>query len=155
MNPDHLPAASVNPAGSSQGGSAAADSPPLRVAVLATGMRTGGGLTVGLNLIRSFGQVEPQNTYFCAVQPKMGYEEIVAGLPQGILSTHQHRGMVRRWLFETYGLPKLVRDFRPDVVIALAGRGLLRPGAYRPPSHRIRTSTTRCGISGLRRTSTL
>lgn len=109
-------------------GTTGLDLRPLRIAVLAAGMRTGGGVTVGLNLIRSFGRVEPQNDYFCVVPLDLGYEQVVEHLPHGRLFAYRHRGMLRRWMFETYRLPRLVRDFRPDVVMALAGRGLLRPG---------------------------
>jgi glycosyltransferase involved in cell wall biosynthesis len=131
MNPDHPAALSADPASRSYADPlpTAAPRPPLRIAILAVGMRGGGGLTVGLNLVRSFGRVEPQNVYFCAVPPHLGYEEIAAQFPHTTLCTHEHRGLLQRWLFESCRLPRLVRDFAPDVVIALAARGLLRPGA--------------------------
>jgi hypothetical protein len=87
-------------------------------------MRNGGGLTVGLNLIRAFGRVEPQNEYLFVAPRGVGYEEIVARVPNGRMCAYAARHLATRWLLD---MPHIVHEFRPDALITLAGRGLQHP----------------------------
>jgi glycosyltransferase involved in cell wall biosynthesis len=100
---------------------------PLRIAILASAMKGGGGLSVGLNMIAAWARVAPQNEYFCVAPAGLGYEEVVAGFPHGTLLARQRTDLLRRWWFETVTLPNAVREFQPDLAVGLGGRGLLRP----------------------------
>lgn len=102
--------------------------PPLRIAVLASGLRVGGGLSLGANVIAAMGRVAPENHYFCVVPAGLGYEQAAANCPRHELLTHVHTNYARRWWFETVTVPRAVRRYRPDVVFALSGRALPRPG---------------------------
>lgn len=118
-------------------GTTGLDLRPLRIAVLAAGMRTGGGVTVGLNLIRSFGRVEPQNDYFCVVPLDLGYEQVVEHLPHGRLFAYRHRGMLRRHADFTHFLsPRSLREFVGGERLLRTGRGgVMLQGVEEWPEH--------------------
>lgn len=91
-------------------------------------MRVGGGLSVGLNMLSAMGRVGSEHEFLCVVPPGLGYEEAVASMTTCQLVTHRHTGYLNRWKFESFQLPRLVREFSSDVVLALGGRGILHPG---------------------------
>lgn len=104
------------------------DKHALRIVILAAGMRDGGGLSVGLNLTRAFKRAEPQNEYLCLAPAGAGYEGALGAPPRGRMLPYDAHGLLRRWLRDAFSLPRIVRDFRPDALITLAGRGLQHPG---------------------------
>lgn len=100
----------------------------MKIAVLAQGLRVAGGLTVGRNMIAALARVAPQHTYLFVVPAGLGYEKIVEALPdQQTLSYVRRGGPAGRWCFDELTLPRRIRAFAPDAVLALQGRGLTRP----------------------------
>jgi glycosyltransferase involved in cell wall biosynthesis len=100
---------------------------PLRIAVLGTGLRVGGGYTVGINMLRAFARVGPQHRYLLAMTAGLEYEAAAKCLPHCELLTFRHGGLLRRWWFDRRRVPRAVRGFGPDVILGLGGYGLLDP----------------------------
>ncbi len=103
------------------------EGPPLRIAVLASGLRVGGGYTVGINMLRAFARVGPQHRYLLAMTAGLEYEAAAQRLPHCELLTFRHGGLLRRWRFDRRQVPQAVRRFGPDVILGLGGYGLLDP----------------------------
>ncbi len=100
----------------------------MRLALLGHSLRTGGGVSVGRNLIAALGRVAPQHHYSITIPSGLGYEEVCADLPQCETFVYDHAGgLLARWLFETFKLPGVVAEFAPDVLVGLGNRGLFRP----------------------------
>lgn len=98
----------------------------MRIAIKAHGLRVAGGLSVGLNIIDAMGRVAPEHTYFCTVPSGLGYEDICQRIPNCRVYGYRHTGgLLRRFIFEGWKLPRLVREFRPDVIFALGSTGLI------------------------------
>ena len=92
----------------------------MRLAVIAHALRVGGGLSVGKNIIGSLGRVAPENQYLVTVPAGLGYEELCQKLPQAEFSVFRDsvKGL-SRLRYELAELPRIVRRFRPDVVLGL------------------------------------
>lgn len=99
----------------------------MRVALLAHGALGAGATSVVKNLITALGRVAPENTYGVTIPKGMGYEEVCRDVPQVEVFPYHQGGRIGRWYWETFRLPALVRRFRPDVLLALADRGMVRP----------------------------
>lgn len=100
---------------------------PLRIVLLAHGLRAAGGLSVGRNVIDALSTVAPEHAYLITFPPGMGYEALVAKIPNCQPVGYHYRGDLNHWRFDTAILPKIVRHFRPDIVFGLGNRGLLDP----------------------------
>lgn len=99
-----------------------------RIVVLAHALRSAGGLSVGQNMIAALGRVAPRHHYLVTIPSGVGYEEICDELERCDRLAYGHdKGLAGRWLFENRDLPRAVNAFRPDVLLALGNRGLLRP----------------------------
>jgi glycosyltransferase involved in cell wall biosynthesis len=106
------------------------DIPPtrLRICVLAHGLRAAGGLSVGTNMVAALGRQAPQHTYLITVPPGPEYEEVCRQIPRCQTVACGHTGgLIRRLLYDTTTLRRLVEGFRPDVILALGNFGLLKP----------------------------
>lgn len=100
---------------------------PVRIAIIAHGMRVAGGLSVGLNMMSSLSRVAPQHAYLAIVPAQCGYEAVCENLRNCETVLYRPRGPAGRFWFDACRLPALIRSFRPDVVFALGGKGLTRP----------------------------
>ena len=110
-----------------RGARAVREDRPLRVALLGHGLRGAGGVSVGKNLIPALARAAPQHRYFLTIPAGLGFEEVCRAIPDAEVRVCEERGRLRRWIDETFVLPRIVREFRPDVVVGLADRGLVRP----------------------------
>jgi len=96
-----------------------------RIAVLAHGLRAGGGISVGRNILAALARVAPHNEYFCTVPAGLGYEQICESIPRVHTYVYSHHGgRLVRWWHEGHLFPKLVREFEPDLAWSLSHRGL-------------------------------
>lgn len=84
-------------------------------------------MSVGKNLIAALGRVAPQHTYLVTIPAGGGFEEVCAGLPHVHTEVLKRPGLVRRWFYETFRLPRIIAGMKPRVLLALADRGLARP----------------------------
>jgi len=110
------------------GGVKANDARPLRIAVIAHGLRAGGGLSAGRSLVASILSVAPQNTYLLIVPDLGEYRSISIDPARHETIFYRRRGghVGRHW-FDLFQLPSIVRRFQPDAVLALGNRGMQRP----------------------------
>lgn len=100
----------------------------MRIAVLAHQLRVAGGLSVGRNVIAALRRVADQHEYLLVMPTGVGYEEIQA--PTRAQSFfYERRGFFGQALFDLSALPRMTREFRPDLVWGLGNSGLPRPGA--------------------------
>jgi len=100
----------------------------LRVCILAHQCHQAGGLSVGRNVLRALARVAPHHRYLVTVPAGRGYEDICRTMPACEAWVYPRRGgLARRWLDETFKVPKVVRGFEPDVMVGLGDRGLDRP----------------------------
>lgn len=100
----------------------------MRIAILAHTSRVAGGLSVGLNLLSALARQGPEHEYLITYPPGVGYEEVCAGFRACRAAPVAPRGgQAGLWWYETFRLPKIVRVFRPDVLLSLTCRGLTAP----------------------------
>ena len=84
----------------------------MRIAVLAHGLRIGGGVSVGMNFISAFSRVGRGHEYFLSVPGGVGYEGVYAGLPKKKISVYLGAGNpARRAWYEMINLPRLLQQF--------------------------------------------
>lgn len=101
---------------------------PLRIAVIAHALRAGGGLSAGQSLIASLSSVMPAHTYLFVMPELDEYRSIPIDSAKHQTVFYRRRGgHVGRHLFDMFRLPKIVRQFEPDVILALGNRGICRP----------------------------
>lgn len=96
-----------------------------RIAIIAHPLHAGGGISVGRNFIAALGQVAPENQYLVSIPSDLGYEAICDELPH--CQTHifsDRANLYKRWWWETRILRPTVKKFNPDLVFALASKGL-------------------------------
>ncbi len=99
----------------------------MRIVIAAHNLRSGGGISVGRNIIAAFGRLAPQHQYLVTAPTGLGYEQICHGLPKHELSLFHYGGnMVRRYIYEAYALPSLVGRFRADAALCLGNVALQR-----------------------------
>lgn len=80
---------------------------------------------MGRNVLRALGCVAPMHQYLVTVPAECGYEDICQTMPACDAWVYLRPGpLVRRWLDETFKIPKVVREFGPDVMVGLGDRGL-------------------------------
>lgn len=97
----------------------------MRIVIVAHGLRSGGGISVGQNVIAALSRLAPQHHYFVTAPAGLGYERICQSLPQHELSSFPHGGnLIQRYFYETRKLPKLVRQFNADAALCLGNVAL-------------------------------
>jgi len=100
----------------------------MRLAILAYNLRTGGGLSVGRNLTPALCRAAPQWRFRVIVPQGYGYEEDLGSLPNvELIPCARSQSVLGRWVFDNLTAARLVREFRPDVLLGLGNRGLSQP----------------------------
>ena len=94
----------------------------MRIALIAHALQGGGGLSVGRNIIAALAELAPEHHYLVTIPTGMGYEDICARLPNAEVLVYRRRaGIAGRLAFDRVTLPRRVKAFGPDVVLALGG----------------------------------
>lgn len=96
----------------------------MRIFVTSHNCIIGGGVSVARNLIAALGRVAPQIEYGVTVPADLQFEESCQTMPKCKILPIQRMGIVRRWFWETFSLPKIAREFRPDVIFNMANRSI-------------------------------
>ena len=97
----------------------------MRIVIVAHGLRSGGGISVGQNIIAALGRLAPQHHYLVSAPAGLGYEKVCHLLPQHEVSSFPHGGnLVRRYFYETQELPKLIREFNANAALCLGNVAL-------------------------------
>jgi glycosyltransferase involved in cell wall biosynthesis len=98
----------------------------VRIAVIAHALRTAGGLSVGKNLLAAIIRAAPEHEYLVTMPSGSDYEAICQGFPRVRISRCRPGGKrLARNVYEFITLPRVVRAFRPDVVLGLGNHGVL------------------------------
>ena len=93
----------------------------MRIAIIAHPLHAGGGISVGRNLIASIGKNAPEYSYFVSFLSGLGYEEVVASLPNLETSDFPGRNnLIKRFWYERNKFKPALRRFDPDLILALA-----------------------------------
>lgn len=96
----------------------------MRIAVVAHSLRTAGGLSVGKNIVSSLQRLAPQNTYLFLLPENAGYERLGLDESRHQIVYHAKKfGIAGRFIFDAFQLKRIVRKFKPDVVLCLANQG--------------------------------
>lgn len=97
----------------------------MRIAVIAHPLHSGGGISVAQNMIAALGRIAPQHEYFISIPSNLGYEDVVAAIPNNSNVVYSGRSnLIQRWRFEQYKLIPMLRRFSPDLMLALANKGI-------------------------------
>ena len=94
----------------------------MKIFIVAHSSRTGGGISVAQNLLLGFANIAPHHHYFVTIPPGLGYEKIVENHSAFTLYQYKTQGYLSRWYWETYQLPKIIKQFQPDIVFNTANR---------------------------------
>lgn len=85
----------------------------MKIAVIAHNLRTGGGLTVGRNIVSTLLKIAPEHDYLIIVPKECGY--IPAEVPTGTNFVEvSYQSMLARLVWEKRHFEKLLNDFSPD-----------------------------------------
>lgn len=95
----------------------------MRIVVLAYNLIDSGGLSVGRNVTALLPRLREQHEYLMLVPAGLGYEQHT-GDPHVTVREIPRRGLLGRVLFDLLTLPKMVKDFSADLVLALGNVGL-------------------------------
>jgi glycosyltransferase involved in cell wall biosynthesis len=99
-----------------------------RLAILAHNLWKAGGRSVGLNLIAALGRLAPEVRYLITIPQGVGYEAVCQQIPEcEPLLFDSDAGRRNRLRFEKFELPRAVRAFHPDLVLALGNFGMISP----------------------------
>jgi glycosyltransferase involved in cell wall biosynthesis len=88
-------------------------------------LRLGGGLAVGHGLLGALGRVGAEHEYFVALAAGRGYENVCAAIPSCRVSACDAASRLGIWKYRRLQLVRQVREFRPDVVLALGAHNAL------------------------------
>lgn len=97
----------------------------MRIAVLAHGLRAGGGRVVGTNILDNLTAFAGSHEFLFVVPDQAEYRAL--GLEKrGIFVSYYRRklGHLDRWYFDSRTLPNKIRQFRPNVVLGLGNLGV-------------------------------
>lgn len=101
---------------------------PTRIAVIAHALRSAGGLSVGRDLIDGITRTAPGNQYLFLIPEGLGYEELCERVPSAEIHALSSMNFVKRIWRDKFTTPKIVKEFKPDVVLALdSSLGLTNP----------------------------
>jgi glycosyltransferase involved in cell wall biosynthesis len=100
----------------------------VRIAVLAHNLWTAGGLSVGLNVVQALKRVADKHEYMFTFPKRVGYETTETPSRSTVHYFERSARGMRQVVFNAFGLPRLIRASRPDVVWGLGNFGLARPG---------------------------
>lgn len=91
---------------------------PLKVAVIAHGLRAGGGVSIGANVIRSLLRLRPQYSYLIITPDDLAYSWIEPS-DSCVVERFQHLSYLQRAYFDNVRLPQKINRYKPDIVFSL------------------------------------
>jgi len=98
-----------------------------KIAIIAHGCRSGGGLVGTLNLLRAFKDVAENEEILLVCSAGYGYEQIKLPLGSDIYVYQGiHFPVARQW-FERITLPLIIDRYNPDVIFGPGNIGLTKP----------------------------
>ncbi len=98
----------------------------IKIAVIAYACRRGGGLFQTINLLKALKNVTEDEQFMIVCPAGCGYEEIELPANSKLFVYKGSHSPLRYW-FELHTLPKIVRNYKPDVIFGPANVGLTNP----------------------------
>lgn len=99
-----------------------------RICIIAHQCYDAGGLSVARDMITTIGRTLPECDFFIIVPSEKRFDVICKEIPNcQIFEYTRANWLIRRWIDDTFLIPKLIKAFRPDLVLALGDRGLVSP----------------------------
>ncbi len=98
----------------------------MRAVVVAHNLVEAGGLSVGRNVTAALPRLFPEVEMLLIVPRGLGYDLHKNGSNATVIEIPRYR-LLGRFLFEKNHLPRMVRDFGPDVIFCLGNIGLHHP----------------------------
>jgi len=99
-----------------------------RICIIAHQCYDAGGLSVAKDMITTIGRALPEHDYFIIVPSEKGFDDICKEIPN--CQTFEYtraRGLIRRWIDETFLIPKVIKNYKPDLLLCLGDRGMVDP----------------------------
>jgi glycosyltransferase involved in cell wall biosynthesis len=90
--------------------------------VLAHNLRAGGGISVGVNIIKKLQEVASQHQYLFIVPQLPEYETISYEDHEVIF--FRHKNLVQRFFYDQFKLKRFYQEFNPHVVLGLGNLGM-------------------------------
>jgi glycosyltransferase involved in cell wall biosynthesis len=107
----------------------------MKIAILAHGNRTAGGLSVARNVFSSLSRVGAAHDYLLVMPTGAGYEAGPLPSRREELWFTRRMGPLWRGVFDTAVLPARLQAFQPDAVWGLAGLSVRAKGAVQAVLH--------------------
>ncbi|RKY10268.1 MAG: hypothetical protein DRP66_00165 [Planctomycetota bacterium] len=101
----------------------------LKIAVIAYSCRSGGGLIQTINLFKALKDVSQNERYLLICPANCGYEDVEFPSRSDLFLYPGPHTLSPRLKFEYIKLPKIIKDYAPDVVFSPANVGLAKPTA--------------------------
>jgi len=100
-------------------------SQPLKITIVAHGLRAGGGVSVGKNLISGLTQTLPNAQFQIFISEGRGFEQCVkADVNCTWVEYKQKFSLIGRWLYDQTRLIREIESFLPSVIICLGNIGV-------------------------------
>lgn len=120
-------------------------------------LRVAGGMYVGRSVITALSRVAPEDEYWINVPAGLGYEKIPRPARSELVLYHRNAGTLGQLWYERTQLPRLLREFKPDLVWGLGNFVTQTPGARNVfltmESHYVYGGRHNAGMSALARLS--
>ena len=100
----------------------------LKILILAHGFRVAGGRATCINILQALAEVDTQNTYHVVVPDQPEYRGLnLERSGWGMQYYRRTLGHLGRWYFDTFQLPWMARQIKPDIIWGMGGLGLRKP----------------------------
>ena len=98
-----------------------------RIAILAHGTRGAGATSVARNLVHSMLRQAPDIQFLVTHPAEKDYSDVFEGAENCTAVSQEQVGRIGRLLWESRTLPKVLANFRPDVLLGLGDRAMPAP----------------------------
>jgi glycosyltransferase involved in cell wall biosynthesis len=99
----------------------------VKVLIAAHNVRSGGGISVALNIISSLVEQAPEYEFLVSVPAGVGYENVLEDYRNcEVIILRQGAGIAARAYFEAYLLPRKASSFGAEIALCLGNMGVLR-----------------------------
>ncbi|MBW8000405.1 MAG: glycosyltransferase family 4 protein [Planctomycetes bacterium] len=96
----------------------------LKIAIIAHCCRTGGGLSMTLNLLRAMNDIAQDEQFLLIYSSGYGYENIKLSPGSESFFYKGSHSPPARYLFEKFKLPRLIKNYNPDAIFSASNVGL-------------------------------
>lgn len=100
----------------------------MKIVLIAHNLRAAGGLSVGKNIVATLPEVAPMHDYLMVLPEGCGYLNFENNSDVGVVNVPK-MGLCKRIIFDSFKLPGLVKNFKPDWIFGLGNCGMRNPPA--------------------------